>query len=1741
MSGKVILKRVYAFVLSLALIAGSISLPSTAMAAEQDPNDTADFVYTMTGNGAVITNYKNRNATEIHIPRKIDGVRVTKIAKDAFIRMQKLEVLTIPDTVTEIESGAFQQTAVKEVVIPGTVTTLGARAFYGCIYLEKVAILYGVRSIGDGAFAGCSRLSQVEIAPETDPLKTGTFKRSKNFVLKAEASSNAGQFSGDGTNTISHQTLSNNSSVVYAYETDDDGKVTIKGYHGSSNNPVIPDMINGNPVEKIGDGAFQNKPINTVKLPESIKIIGSDAFAGTNIKFIHIPAGVTSVGNGFIDDVIGLVIESDSLSIEAYISKYFANVRFQPYGPGMPLYHKLDIRVNGNGRITLGDSARYKVDKKVSISAAANKGYVFTKWTVSGKGTFEDAANPSTTFTMPDTDTTITANFEKKKRADCIYQGGKLVEFNTTGELNILTMYSKSNEDKNQEKIEVKDDTQDAITTTGIAADAFMHYVSEDGRYYYGYPTSVVLPQFMKDVPNGVFKTCNTLESITVTEPNKSLTSVDGVLFNDDKTVLLCYPRGKKNSSYTIPAGVKMIAPYAFYSCSNLTDISFPDGLETIGQSAFAHCSGLKSVELPNSLLDIGYGAFFDCYNLSKITFPDSLQSIGQEAFSNNYGVTGVHIPGSVTNIGTDAFHNCSHLGSITVDDKNSKYYDVDGVLYDRENKELLCYPRMHTGDSYVIPSGVESIGPYAFYNAVYLKNITIPSTVKTIKEGAFSHCSALTTAVLPEGIQSISDFVFESCTSLESVDIPDSVTSIGANAFFNCKNLKGLTLSENVKSLSSNTFAYCTSLTEVAIPASLTSVSSTAFYACSGLKALHVAEENTAYTDVSGVLYNKAKTVLIYYPCGRTTADGSYTVLNTTTTLSSYAFAYSCLKKIDLPAVVANLGNYTFSYCGNLKNVIIRNKTVPINTYIFNATNTSKMMISGYFGSTAERYAYKYNIIFRQLDNITEGLIINNAGVVIGYTGTDTVIKVPSSIDVGEGENKTPVAVTAIGQNAFHNPNDTENTVYKTITKVELPLSVKNINVSAFEGCSSLTTAGLVLPESIQTIAAYAFHDCTSLTGITIPINVSKLSASAFDGCSALKEIKVNGNNSYFADIDGVLTIKSKKTLLRVPEGFTGKENTYDIPTVVTSVDPKAFAGCTGIKKIAIKYLEYIGQRAFKGAFTSPVEIELATVEDIDAEAFADCTGITSIIIPKTVNRIGDDVFKGCDNLSRIEVEPGNNKYTADEEGVLFSKDKVALVCYPKGRTKDTYTIPATVRQIYSAAFYQCTNLKEIIMDNDSVVLIQDNAFEGCNFNTITLPESLEEIGDKAFANNEGLLEISLPLRVGKIGAMAFSGCPKLAHVYVYNKDAVFSQNGKVFAEEVYGPDDTPVLTIHGFKGSTAEQYTQNRNLLFQPLSDYEVKKTELLQKISDAETLLNAAVEGSDPGQYQSGSKEALQTVITISENTARNMNSTTTQLADALTELETAITNFKAAMVPIISNKAILEDLLNAVNDACSNAQAGTMPGQYPTGAKEDFKAEIDRAEGIYNNSMATQNEVDGACAIVEQAFRTFAGTQISDLSISYAKLPAEIIIATVYYQNAQEGYALGQYRGGSKKTFREAITQADTFLKQIGSSTTQSQVNEAISSLRGAESIFEQSKNLTDKSQLMEEIQKSQALYNSAVVGTEPGQYKQENKDAYLTEINNAIKVMNSNDAVQQQVDDMVSTLQQARNIFQSSQN
>ncbi|MGA2541103.1 MAG: leucine-rich repeat domain-containing protein, partial [Verrucomicrobiota bacterium] len=375
---------------------------------------------------------------------------------------------------------------------------------------------------------------------------------------------------------------------------------------------------------------------------------------------------------------------------------------------------------------------------------------------------------------------------------------------------------------------------------------------------------------------------------------------------------------------------------------SLITDVTIPFGVASIESNAFQMCDNLSSVAIPGSVTNIGYGAFLECASLASLTIPGSVSSIGGAAFSICTSLTNVMIDSGVTSIGSEAFYFCTSLANVTIPGSVTSIGEA-------------AFEYCTSLTNLTIGNGVPSIGQQVFFACTSLANVTIPGSVTNLGLVAFGYCTNLTSVTIPESVTNLVSGVFEQCISLTNVTIPSTVTSIGFEAFFNCASLSSVTIPGSVTSIGVYAFDGCTGLTNVTIPGSVTNIGAAAFGYCVSLIAITVDAQNSFYSSVNGVLFDKSQTMLLQYPGG---LAGGYTVPGGVISIASgafrgtgpipagfisvesQAFDGTGLTTVTIPASVTYIGSNAFAECRHLASVFFTGNAPTADSPVFASDN---------------------------------------------------------------------------------------------------------------------------------------------------------------------------------------------------------------------------------------------------------------------------------------------------------------------------------------------------------------------------------------------------------------------------------------------------------------------------------------------------------------------------------------------------------------------------------------------------------------------------------------------------------------------------------------------------------------------------------------------------------------------------------------------------------------------------------
>lgn len=358
------------------------------------------------------------------------------------------------------------------------------------------------------------------------------------------------------------------------------------------------------------------------------------------------------------------------------------------------------------------------------------------------------------------------------------------------------------------------------------------------------------------------------------------------------------------------------------------------------GSMETVYNNNIENVVVMNGVTGISDYAFQRCDILATITLPATVTTIGEYAFSGCSSLTEITLPAGLTTIGEAAFSGCSALKDMKVDEANTVFKDVDGVLYSKDGTTIMFYPQGKTATSFTLPATVTTIGTSAFNYCEKIETFDFAagSQLNTIGKSAFLGCD-FSTINFPTTLTEIGDAAFYGCEKLSSVHIPAGVTSIGNSAFFDCCLLETVTFSNESQLESVGAFAFegCVKLSSIHLPATVTSIGSSAFSSCENLSEIIIP------SGVTQLEY------AVFHTCSKLT---SIEIPSGVTSIGESAFENcSQLTSITIPANVGSIGNYAFSGCTNLASVTCLSVNPPSFLYynheaFYNNANGRKIYV---------------------------------------------------------------------------------------------------------------------------------------------------------------------------------------------------------------------------------------------------------------------------------------------------------------------------------------------------------------------------------------------------------------------------------------------------------------------------------------------------------------------------------------------------------------------------------------------------------------------------------------------------------------------------------------------------------------------------------------------------------------------------------------------------------------------------
>jgi len=1333
---------------------------------------------------------------------------ITTISAGAF-QSTKFTTITIPASVTYIEGGAFQSAKIQSITFtPGTKTlALGGAAdtagvFQSSALAGTVTLPDRVSTLGARAFYGCSALTGIDLA-NVKVINGYTFYGTKLAAIDLTGVTSIGTYAfynAKLTTVTIPSTVASISSYAFA--------------SSSAANATLTGLTIQEGVKTIGTYAFNySAKLKTVTIPTSVTKIDSYAFRYcsqlTNISFT---AGgtqpLTIATNAFANTSFVTITFPARLSVLGTTASSYGYTYYNTEAVFTSNSKLTDVHVAADPAVTEPTFSSYEGIIYRNYDAVSEQYAQYATLLYCPRYKVGEAKVHSAT-TLVETKAFYTVNkltkitFESRPETDDTWNVPSLVigrDTNNTSAYNNTATITSSTITQIVFPAHLKRVTARALSLTKTAAVTLTfneNSLFEVGGYMMANSAGLKAVENLRlsAAERNIFQGCSNLQSVTFA-PGSTLEKIPQQMFRS------C----TKLTAIEIPASVVEIEQVAFDGCSGLTSLTFEKGcqLETVRPRSFQTCRSLTSIVLPDSLRWIDDSAFSGCSGVVTFTMSPQLTD-------------------GLDMAGNSLFASMTSLEKIIVPASNPYLKDINGILFDKNETILHAYPKAcksplvlpstlliietaalsgYQGSELNLPNNLEEIRSGAFQNMDNLTSVTIPATVKKIGSSAFGNCdklatvffmpgsrleeiggsafagTAITEISVPDNVNVMGSSVFASCYSLTKVILPAALTEIPVGIFRDCGNLKEVVIQDRVTLIDQVAFAN-SGIEEITLPDSLLTIGRDAFQTCLKLTTVNISENSRldkiedkafyALPKLANISFGKKLTTIgnnVFEGC---TALVTVTLPNSVTTLGTKVF-YNCsaLTNLTLSASLTAIPANTFENCGKIESVTIGAAVTEIGAAAF------------------KNCASLATVIFDPACAITA----IGTEVFYGTTALSAIALPTTVISIGESAFRNsgiatlslPTGLTQLASNAFRG--------CVNLAEVSIPNGLAEIGAYAFAECTDMTTLNLY--GGLEQIGDFAFSGCTALQSVTIPSTVERFGANPFMNCVALTNFTMDENPN-FTMHEGVLYNKTMYTLLFYPAGLTAE--TFEFPEDTHEIAGGAFAASKLQSIVIPERITVIPDSAFENsALLTSVTLNEA-VTSIGNSAFKGCVSLNNVVIPASVTSIGDYAFAGCAALTNDGFVMRN---TAAELGTHLFEGCVSLTdVLPLGTFTDymyagtgivNLTIPENyslikdekTRQPFEGVFANCTKLQSVTFSGkvaDNTVL--GNAFfAGCTALTeITIPAGVYALGGIAsqgfqsdalgvFANCVNLVTVNLPENFYGFGDGCFENCVKLANI---------------------------------------------------------------------------------------------------------------------------------------------------------------------------------------------------------------------------------------------------------------------------------------------------------------------------------------------------------------------------------------
>ena len=806
--------------------------------------------------------FKNTGLTSVSIPASIEIIR-----DEAFMGCKKLTSVSFADegNLKTIGSKAFNSSDISKLSLPKSLVTIGNYAFLGNANLSEIKFAEGsaLETIGNNSFGYTSTnygeylsaLKSIVIPKSVTTIGTCAF-------ANCTALSSVTFEEGSALTTIGVSAFENTPITKISVP---DSVTTIDNYafRGCKNLTEVSFSKESANLKKIGQQIIEDTAVTSIELPLSLKKLDNRAFMNsTALQTVTLPDALTEIGGYVFYNCPNLV----SIDIPDTVTKFgtycftgcikLESVNFGKNSALTTLGTYMFTDFAGSSTYPQAEACISLKTFAVPDKVKALGNYMFRNCTALETVTFGDASvlNFLGTYTFRDSGL----------KSITVPKGVKMLGTSATVAAVAGSAYTFEG-CKNLTNVEFLGDI------TAISGYVFYNCTSLNidlpakattiGKFSFANTAieSVTIPKTLTNVKNlgdGAFAYCKNLTEIKVAAGNNSFTvdATTGALVNKSK-VLVCVPAGKviEGGAVTVPDGVT-IGAYAFAGCKTITSITLPENTTSIPDYAFAGATGLKTFTVPAGVTKLGTGTttgniFEDCTSLTSVIFKGEITTLNGNLFKGCTALETFVIPASVTDLGAGLF-NGSGIKEIVIPETVTSIYSsttasnsvfggsaIEKATLNSVATTANMFLDCENLTTVIIGENVTELKASMFKGCSALETIVIPDTVTVVGASLFQDCTALKNVTIGKGVTELSASMFKGCTALETIVIPDTVTEVNNYLFQDCTALKNVTIGAGLTALGSYTFQGCTALTEFTVPETVETFGTATFRDCVNLK----------------------------------------------------------------------------------------------------------------------------------------------------------------------------------------------------------------------------------------------------------------------------------------------------------------------------------------------------------------------------------------------------------------------------------------------------------------------------------------------------------------------------------------------------------------------------------------------------------------------------------------------------------------------------------------------------------------------------------------------------------------------------------------------------------------------------------------------------------------------------------------------------------------------------------------